>query len=125
MEEYNPLVEHDKEQWLALDDYERLDLVASYVENHEVDLEEQARQGHTTIHVIVENQIAENIEPTCETYSRLMRQGLDRHETLHAIGAVIIEDVADMLNDKTDKPFVRYKHRLRKLTAKRWRKGKW
>jgi MFS family permease len=64
-------------------------------------------------------------EPTNETYARLRRQGLDRHESIHAVGAVISEDLYEIMKGNKNPPFEGYKGRLKKLTAKRWEKGKW
>jgi len=46
---------------------------------------------HGVAHVIVENQIAagdSTVEPV--TLARLMREGLDRHDAIHAIGSVLM-----------------------------------
>jgi len=56
-------------------------------------MENEAQRIHAAIHVIVENQLALNVESTKETYNRLERQGLKRHDIIHAIGAVISEDI--------------------------------
>ncbi len=53
------------------------------------------------------------------------RQGLSRHEAIHAIGAVLSEDMFDIIKNKQEHNFKKYRRRLDKLTAKRWRKGKW
>jgi hypothetical protein len=48
---------------------------------------------HAAIHVAVENQIAMGVELVGETVARLVAEGLDRHEAIHAIGALLAEDV--------------------------------
>jgi hypothetical protein len=125
MQEYNASISPDPEKWLLLDEEIRLALAMDYVENNEKDIEEGARRIHAVIHVIIENQLAQNVEPTKETYNRLQRQGLDRHEIIHAIGAVISEDIFEIVKGNKKHPFERHKLRLKKLTAKRWKKGKW
>ncbi|MDQ6960751.1 MAG: hypothetical protein Q9M27_06920, partial [Mariprofundaceae bacterium] len=72
------------------------------------------------------NQFAMAVEPVPATLARLIRQGLTRHDAIHAIGAVISGDIFDIMNGnvKTWSPR-RYAKRLKKLTAKRWRQGQW
>ncbi len=125
MKKYNALVPPIAEEWLALDEQFRLDLLYDFVENNEQDIEKEARRIHASIHMIIENQLALNIELTTETYNRLIRQGLDRHQVIHAIGAVISEDIFELMKGSKEKPFEGQKLRLKKLTAKRWKKGKW
>jgi len=81
---------------------------------------------HATIHVLVENQIALGVKPVPETIVKLLRQGLSRHEAIHAVGAVLSEDMFNILQ-KGDGAWNQghYRRRLEKLTAKRWKKGRW
>jgi len=119
MKEYNASISPDPEKWLALDEATRLELVIDFVNNYENSIEEKAKRIHAAIHVIVETQLAQNTEPTKETYNRLKRQGLNRHEIVHAIGAVISEDIFEIMKGNKENPFAGYKLRLKKLTAKR------
>lgn len=125
MNEYDALIEPEPDKWLKLSEDERIILIENYVRDHETSIEEEALLIHSSIHMLVENQLAENFEPTKETYNRLIRQGLSRHETIHAIGAVLTEDIYDMLQNERVFNHQTYKNRLRKLTAKRWKKGKY
>jgi hypothetical protein len=125
MKEYKASISPDPEKWLALDEATRLELVIDFVNSYENSIEEEAQRIHAAIHVIVETQLALNTEPTIETYHRLKRQGLDRHEIIHAIGAVLSEDIFEIMKGNKENPFEGYKLRLKKLTAKRWKKGKW
>lgn len=126
MDRYNPEKVPDPDAWLALDEFERIDLVYSFVEMNETDIPEEAKKLHALVHVTVENQLAMAVEPVPATVARLIRQGLTRHDAIHAIGAVISGDIFDIMkgNVKTWNPR-RYDKRLKKLTAKRWRQGKW
>ena len=124
MDLYDPDQAPEPSEWLELDEGERISLVLSHHADVDEDLPDE--QMHATFHVIVENQVALGIEPVPATIERLMREGLDRHETVHAIGAVLAEDIRGLLSageGQFDKN--RYRNRLNKLTAKRWRKGKW
>ena len=125
MKEYNASNEPDSKTWLELSEEARIVLIENYVRKYENNIEEEAILLHSSIHMVVENQIAENIESTKEAYNRLIRQDLSRHETIHAIGAVVSEDIYDILKNKTEFNHASYKNRLRKLTAKRWAKGKY
>jgi len=125
MKEYDALIEPESEKWLKLSEENRIAIIESYVRNHEKTIEEEAFLLHSSIHMVVENQLAENIESTKEAYNRLLRQGLNRHEAIHAIGAVVTEDIYDMLKNKKTFNHEKYKNRLRKLTAKKWKKGKY
>jgi len=116
----------DSDAWLALDEFERIDMVQDFVEVNETDISEKAKKLHAIIHVTVENQLAMAVDPVPATMARLIRQGLTRHDAIHAIGAVLSGDIFDIMkgNVKIWNPR-RYDKRLKKLTAKRWRQGKW
>jgi len=124
MEKYEVSKAPDPETWLSLDEGERLELVVTYVHKHERHIEEPAKRIHASLHVIVENQLALGSIPTPETFSRLQRQGLNRHEAIHAIGAVISEDMFNIMKGNKHQE-MEYQERLKKLTAKRWKRGKW
>ena len=131
MDEYDPMQAPDPAVWLDLDEDERYALVLAYHLDNEGDVfdldnddEGPSATLHATIQATVENQLALGDEPVLITMDRLLRQGLDRHDALHAIGAVLAEDLFEVIG--TDSPpddMRRYYRRLRKLTARRWRKG--
>ncbi|GAB6040283.1 hypothetical protein [Endothiovibrio diazotrophicus] len=104
---------------------ERLDLITDYVADNE-ELPEGALTGHAIAHMVVENQIAMDVEAVPATIGRLIRQGLNRHEAVHAVGAVLLDDVWDLgQHPGASWNPASYRRRLEKLTAKRWRKGKY
>ena len=125
MESYNALKKLDSALWLNLDEAVRLELIEEYVENFEKEIESSKKHIHASIHMVVENQLALGEKPALDAYSRLLRQGLNRHETIHAIGAVIFSDIYDAMQNIDNKQITSYKNRLRKLTAKKWLKGKY
>ena len=126
MERYDPTINPDPDKWLALDEAEQINLVVDFHINAKEEAPEGGEMLHASFHVVVENQIAMDVEPVPETITKLIRQGLERHEAIHAVGAVICENVYDLLN-VTEKSWnsKRYRSRLEKLTAKRWKKGQW
>ena len=127
MEYYKASQAPDAQEWLDLDEAIRIDLVRDSIgEEDEDDVPEEGKSIHAAIHVVVENQLAMGEEPVPATLSRLVRQGLTRHEAIHAIGAILSEDIFDILKGNKDAGQKnRYRKRLEKLTAKRWRKGQW
>jgi hypothetical protein len=126
MNNYQPNKPVDPQQWLDMDEIERIELVREYHQTLDHGLPEDGFSGHCIIHTIVENQIAMGVEYVPETIAKLTRQGLDRHEAVHAVGAILSEDIFEMLNGYS-KEFSAKKHRrkLDKLTAKRWNKGQY
>jgi len=126
MEKYQPSKCPIAQEWLALDESERVFLVREYHEDTNVSLPEDAMDLHASIHVIVENQIAMEHVPVPATIDKLIRQGLDRHEAIHAVGAVVSTNIYDLAaGNESSWDQNQYRRKLEKLTAKRWRKGKW
>jgi|SRR6266513_1536269 len=101
MERYDPKVAPDSKEWLALDEGERTLLVEQYHRDARIELPKRARSVHAMIHTVVENQLAlDNQMIVRGTLVRLMRDGLARHQAVHAIGSVLIEYVHDLLHAK-------------------------
>ncbi|NMR27159.1 hypothetical protein HH219_16740 [Pseudoalteromonas sp. NEC-BIFX-2020_015] len=51
---------------------------------------------------------------------------MNRHEAIHAIGALISEDIFDVLNGNAEEfSQKKYRRKLEKITAKRWLKGQY
>ena len=124
MDAYNPIYTLDPDEWLALDEGERLLLVIEYHRRTEVEL--PSEEGHAATHVVVENQAAlGNAVPTQATLERLMREGLDRHDAVHAVGSVLLNHVQDILSraDEGPDPNTRYFDELQRLSAAKWLKG--
>ena len=78
-----------------------------------------------SFHAIVENQIALGSElPVAATLARLIRQGLSRHEELHAIASVLAVDMGTLQRDELasrEDPHADYFAALAELTAESWR----
>jgi hypothetical protein len=75
------------------------------------------------MHVVVENQLAEGYEPAVRSLDRLLSQGLDRHEAVHAVAWVFSQQVHKVLTETTS-AFDRgaYASALEALSAERWKK---
>ena len=87
---YDPAVAPNPAEWLALDEGERISLAEAYHRRAGVVLPDM--HLHATVHVVIENQIAMGDEvPTRGAVERLMGQGLDRHQAIHAAGSVLTD----------------------------------
>ena len=125
MEAYDPLNAPDPDEWQSMDEDERINLV---IEHHrQVRVELPNEQLHAVIHVIVENQIALGDEiPTQATLERLIREGLDRHDAIHAVGSVLVNFTRELLGDDDDAAWSAnetFWEELNKLTAAEWLKS--
>ena len=112
----------DPDTWLELDETERIDLVIDYHRRTGVQLENP--EHHAIAHVVVENQVAlGEATPVPETLNRLMDEGLDRHDAVHAIGSILMGIVFDAVHEQDDGGDVnaKYNQELATLTAAGWR----
>jgi hypothetical protein len=125
MEEYNPGCAPDPESWLELDEQERIALVETYHRVARIKLPNVT--AHAAVHAVVENQIALNLEPVVRAMDRLRKQGLTRHDAIHAIGSVVAENLFGILkadqNDDAAASQARYYAAVERLTAVSWRRG--
>ncbi len=122
--EYDPLVAPDPDDWRALDEEERIDAVMAFHRRARIRLPNA--KVHATAHVIVENQVAEgDALPVRRTLARLMGEGLDRHDALHAIGMVLMVHMHDLMKagDVEGDPNLKYYAELERLTAEEWRRS--
>jgi hypothetical protein len=120
--QYDAIEQPDPEIWLELDETERVDLVIDYHRRIGVQLE--SLELHAMAHVVVENQAAlGEATPVPETLERLMDEGLDRHEAVHAIGSILMEIVFDAVHKPDDGSDINanYYRELALLTAADWR----
>lgn len=119
---YDPLVPPDRAQWLALAEQERLDQVLAYHERVKATVANL--RLHAALHVTVENQLAEPYGAVVAAMERLLGEGLDRHEALHAVGSVVAEQMRQVL--RSGRPVfdrAAYEGALAALTAEAWRSG--
>src|SRR4051812_16652600 len=100
MDHYDPELAPVPEEWLASDEDERVYVIEQYHREARIPLPKSARHVHATIHAVVENQLAlEDQAIVRATLERLMREGLTRHDAIHAIGSVLTEYLYDLLHD--------------------------
>jgi hypothetical protein len=120
MREYDPSASLDPEKWDLLDEDEKLALVQQYHEQSDSDLPDLAL--HSLVHTIVENQIALGDElPVAATLARLEREGLDRHDAIHAIASILVNHLHEILSGSDTKGIhEQYYEALTALTAESW-----
>jgi hypothetical protein len=122
MRRYDPLKAPNPEEWLALDEQESIILVEDYHRRAGIRLPNATL--HATMHAVVENQIALGDEtPARRVMQRLMDEGLDRHQAIHAIGSVLLEHIHDLLKNQPNpgmEPNKPYFAALERLTAEGW-----
>lgn len=120
MRRYHPLLPPEPAPWLATDESARIHLVMRYHQRAGIALPNE--RLHAVVHVIVENQIAlDDATPVAATVERLMQEGLDRHEALHAIGSVLLEVLWDRGQANVQSEVGQaYYERVGQLTAERW-----
>jgi hypothetical protein len=110
------------EVWLELDESERNDAVMDYHRRTRVKLENP--ELHAIAHVVVENQVALGEATSVPaTLDRLMDEGLDRHEAIHAIASVLMSIVYNVAHETDDGSDINanYGRELGKLTAAGYR----
>jgi hypothetical protein len=119
--EYDAAQRPDPQQWLARDEQERILQIESFHRTLEDELPNPTM--HAAIHAVVENQLAEGIAEVSNTLNRLLGQGLDRHDAIHAVGSVLAKHMFQLIGEKdaTNKdPNAAYYQDLKKLTAEKW-----
>ena len=117
---YDPLNAPDPDDWQSMGEDECMMLVTEYHRQAGVELPNE--RIHAAVHVVVENQIALGDETSAPAaLERLMREGLDRHEAIHAVGSVLADYMqALVLGDAAPGATGRYNEELEKLTAAEW-----
>jgi len=118
---YDPDQAPNPEEWLALDEQERICLAE---EHHRLARTKLPNlKAHALFHTIVENQLAENLESAVRAMARLTAGGLTRHESVHAIASVVAQHIYDLSNGKADASDSRaiYNAAVERLTARNWR----
>jgi len=95
MKQYDPLKAPDPQGWLSLDEQQRISLAQDYHRRARIRLPNET--VHAVVHAIVENQIALGDEtPVRRTVQRLLSEGRDRHEAIHAVGMILMEHLNDV-----------------------------
>lgn len=119
---YQPSIAPDAERWLAADETEKHLAVIQYHRRARVKMPNE--RVHAVIHTVVENQAAMGDEtPVAEAIRRLRKEGLNRHDAIHAVGSVLAGHIWELLRSKDAEladPNIAYFEEVRQLTAQKW-----
>lgn len=117
---YDAHIAPDPELWLALSEAEQVEAVAAHHRTHaHTHLRLPNPSVHAAAHVAVENQLAmEEPKEAREALLRLMKEGLNRHEAVHAIAAAVSNEMLAILREKRPYDAERYRASLKDLVAK-------
>jgi len=118
---YDPAVGPDPKEWLELDEGERTLVVRQY--HKRARLRSGNAEAHAIIHAAVETQLAEGHADAQAAFARLTREGLDRHDVVHAIGSVLAGELFGIMKHEREHDPAEYARKLRALTAERWLRG--
>jgi len=123
MKRYDPERAPDAAVWLGLAEEERIRLVEKYHRFARIKL--PSRKAHAAFHVTVENQIAMGIDPVVRAMARLQAEGLSRHDSVHAIGYILSQQLYELGHADPKTPLAgtaqtRYEAAIERLTAKGW-----
>ena len=102
MKRSDPEVAPDPTDWLSLDELERIDRVEAYHRRHRIKLPNI--KVHAVVQAVVENHLAEGLDCACRALTRLMGEGLSRHDSLHAIAAVLMDFLWEIHKAGVDEP---------------------
>jgi hypothetical protein len=119
---YDPNSAPAAQQWLDLAEADRIQLVERY--HRQAKIKVPGMTAHCAIHAIVENQLAMKLDFVDAALDRLMKQGLTRHEAVHAIGSQVaemfVEASRDHPGDDGQVTNARYKASIERLNAASW-----
>ena len=76
------------------------------------------------LHIEIENQIARNIRPVNNALRRLKKAGMRRHDAIHAIGCIFIDNM-EILNEEKSFKYkkAKYYKEIDSLTIESFLKG--
>lgn len=116
---YDPHVAPDPSRWPEISEDERIMLVEAY--HRRAGDELPNAKVHAIVHVIVETQVAMGDElPVHRAIERLMGEGLDRHDAVHAVASVLAVHLSDTVKAKAPNNEAYYAA-VERLTADSWR----
>lgn len=118
MNRYDAFKAPDPEAWLALDEGLRVALVEDYHKRTEGRF--PRLRVHSIFHNIVESQLAMGLPEVGAALKRLMAEGLDPHQAVHAIASVMAGQIHGMLSKRQQFEQEAYDRALKELTAAKW-----
>jgi hypothetical protein len=119
MSRYDPKESPNPAEWLALDEGHRILMIESF--HKEYGEYGESLKMHSIMHAVIEAQLAQEIEAVKDAVLRLRKDGLSRHDAIHAIGSVLAEYILEMLKkDESGDVNEEYFDRLSQLTKRSW-----
>jgi hypothetical protein len=120
---YHPDKAPDSAAWLAVGELERIEAVEKWHRRARIRLPN--RRAHAIFHTIVENQLAENLDSVVRALSRLIDEGLSRHDAVHAISWILANHIHELLATRNNPDAgrdsaTRYSAAVERLTARAW-----
>jgi hypothetical protein len=116
---YDPDEAVDATEWLALDEMEQQLIVERYHKRARVRL--PSLRMHAIIHAAIETQLAQGHASANKALQRMMAEGLDRHDAVHAVGSVLASHMFRVMKHKQSFEEKAYAADLDALSAERWR----
>ncbi len=118
---YNPNKAPIASVWLSTDEAERLEMILRYHKRKALDIPNP--RLHAAIHVAIENQLAEGMPEAFQTLARLIKEGLNRHDAVHALGSVLSKQIYQISKAETElkDPNAEYIKDLKSLSAESWK----
>jgi hypothetical protein len=111
---YDPEQAPDAQEWLALDDQERMRLAQNYHVTARIKV--RNTKAHAALHALVESQIAHGTRHISRAVDRLQKEGLTRHDAIHAVGSVLASFPYDSAHGQRE-----LNARIDALTAQAWK----
>jgi hypothetical protein len=122
---YDPDKAPNPGEWLAIDEHERIRLAQNY--HTAARINERNPKAHAVFHATVENQIAQGYGPSVRAVERLQREGLTRHEAIHAIASVVAEISYQSIHTEGDTSGAEMQRtlnaKIESLSAATWKAG--
>jgi hypothetical protein len=117
---YDAEVAPDPSRWQELGEDDRIMLAEAYHRRAGVEVPDM--KVHATVHAIIENQAATGDEfPVRRAIERLMGEGLDRDDAVHAVASVLAAHLTDTLQARAPNNEA-YNEAVERLTAESWRR---
>ncbi len=88
------------DQWLALDDEQRVNLIAQYHQQTDDHPTAPNPDLHAAFHNLVESQVSTD-DRVAAVLDRLVDEGLSRHAAVHAVGAVVQKHIKQAQQNNT------------------------
>ncbi len=122
-DDYDPHSPPDPADWLDLDEDERRSQIVDYHEREGIDPPPGGEDVHAVSHLMVENRIAlGDAVPDGAAVERLMSEGLDRHDAIHALAAVTLEVMGRVARGEEKEPEAAVNAAVKQVTAESWRR---